>query len=196
MAPTNWDYDRDFVYHSSAGSNAGNRSTDRNWGQRLENSARRGWDRLTQRSSRGSYDRDLGYRGGSTSQWGTSRNYDRDIGYRGGAYGAGGYMGSRGVRGYGADYSRDFNSIYDRGYKSRAETETGDPFNDRGARTPIRIMRGEYSKYGRDYSTNPISYEPNDFRTGSGYRTRDQVPPTPYDRDFRGLDRGYDRGWF
>lgn len=101
---------------------------------------------------------------------------------------------------------------FDRGYKSRWQTDFGDPFNDRAHHTPIRMTRGEYRgagewgygwgpDYDRDFSTNPMGYDP--------YYDRNR--PTPsigrwsrYDRSYRGRGMGrgmgyaasYDEGWF
>jgi hypothetical protein len=50
-------------------------------------------------------------------------------------------------------YDRDMRSVgigYDEQYKSRAQTDYGDPFNDRESHTPIRVMRGEARGYDRD----------------------------------------------
>jgi hypothetical protein len=109
-------------------------------------------------------------------------------------------------------YDREMRSVgigYDEQYKSRAQTDYGDPFNDRQSHTPIRVMRGEargydrdwtggydrgYSsrsgsaRYGRDYSSNPVSYDPG---YGGSRRAMNR-----YDGSFFGNNRGYDRGWF
>lgn len=112
-------------------------------------------------------------------------DYDRlgrdSRGYRGGGF-AGGY-------GYGPPddhyragayrYGADYGSPYDRDYKSRAQTNYGDPFGDRGRGVPFRVMQGEFN--ARD-------------RGGAGMRG--------YDGGFRGYDNGfrgrprnrYDRG--
>jgi hypothetical protein len=122
-----------------------------------------------------------------------SGGYGRDTGYRG-------Y--DRGMRGGYDDEMRTVGIGYDEEYKPRYQTDMGDPFGDRQSRTPVRVIRGEargydrgfrgYDRnfsnrgYGRDYSSNPMSYDPgysNTRRTGN-------------DRGWFGSNRGYDRNWF
>jgi hypothetical protein len=202
MALFNRDYDRDYGYRgSNRGFGAGYRDRDdRGFGDRM----RSGWNNLTggSRDSFGAgYDRDfnrgnqnynttgyrndVGYRGDT--------GYRNDTGYRGGTgyTGATGYTaysndydrtGYRGGWGNTADYDRDYGYNadtvgYDRNYKSRAQTDYGDPFGDRQSRTPIRMIRGEYeggydnnfragnrgyrgNTYDRDYGANPMGYDP------------------------------------
>ena len=83
-------------------------------------------------------------------------------GYRTGGFGYRGFVpGQRGA--------------YDRGYKSRSQTDYGDPFGDRTRSTPFRVTRGEFQGRGRS---------PN--RSG------------PYDRGNYGARRPdpYDRAWW
>ncbi|HEX6070731.1 MAG TPA: hypothetical protein VFZ18_12935 [Longimicrobiaceae bacterium] len=142
------------------------------------------------------YDRDLG------RNW--HRGYDR--GYRNEA-GWGGFD-RGGMRGEGR---------YDRGFKSRWQTDYGDPFGDRAARTPMRMIRGEFrghedrgfgwGSYDRDYSSSPMGYDPY-FDPSRRMSTPGQW--NRYDRGYRGRERGwgmgmrnrsergerYDEGWF
>lgn len=71
-------------------------------------------------------------------------------------------------RGFGASgYDRGYGShasAYDRGFKDRWQTDNGDPFGDREARTPMRMMRGPFGHehgYDRDMQGG--------FRGGPGY---------------------------
>lgn len=115
--------------------------------------------------------------------------------------------------------SRTAGGRYDQGFKSRWQTDYGDPFNDRGSRTPIRMTRGEFrgsnerdfgwgsnerdfgwgSNYDRDYSANPMGYDPyfDQSRRGQGMGMGRW---NRYDRGYRGRGRsyrgGYDEGWF
>lgn len=80
-------------------------------------------------------------------------DYDREYGYGAGPrpgrmYGGGwggydrSFRGGYGGMGYDADY----------GYKSRWQTDYGDPYGDRVNRTPMRVIRGEFhGGYGADY---------------------------------------------
>lgn len=135
------------------------------------------------------YDRDYGYRGydrgnrGTTTgrgQWGatTGYGYGRGTGYYGGTTGYDrGYRGDRGDRG--SWFGWGDSDRYDANYKRREQTDFGDPFGDRQAQTPIRMIRERYddswfgggrgSWFGSDYDR--------------GYRG--------YDRGYRGYDRGY-----
>jgi len=92
--------------------------------------------------------------------------YDRDLSYRGTSMSGTG------------DYDREVGLGYGSEYKTRQQTDMGDPFGDRQARTPIRMIRRRdrdydaglhtgsrgYTSYERDYSTHPMSYEP--YRPG------------------------------
>lgn len=81
------------------------------------------------------YGGELG-RGGYDYGYRTGGGWDRDRFRTGGA----------GLR-YGYDHDRDryrAGGPYDREYKSRWQTDYGDPFGDRARGTPIRTMRGEF----------------------------------------------------
>lgn len=190
----NRNYDRDYGRQGMRG------GYDRDMGAR----SRERWDYLDtesdERSIRG-YDHQQ-FRG-ERPRWSTSAGlpggnrggnagmrYDRDMG-----------RGNRDFQNTGSMYDREFQGGYgadagygyDRGYKSRQETDYGDPFGDRQNRTPIRMTRGEYQgggsrggasrggydtgyrggnrenrnpRYERDYSANPMSYDPY---SGGGY---------------------------
>jgi hypothetical protein len=142
------------------------------------------------------YDRDYGH--------GWHHGYDR--GYRGATgWGGHGYEGTgRGM--YGGGYGEaDRWNRYDRGYKSRWQTDYGDPFGDRVAHTPIRMTHGEYrgdrgfgwrSDYDRGYSANPAGYDP--YFDRSRFMSADRW--NRYDRDWgtrvgRHRPRGYEE-WF
>lgn len=150
------------------------------------------------------YDRDYGH------NW--NRGYDR------------GYRGRSGWsdldRGFDRNFDRGFDRNFDRsqrmsgnrydgGFKSRWQTDFGDPFNDRGSRTPMRMTRGEFrgsnerdfgwgSSYDRDYAANSMGYDPynNPGRGNQGIGRWNR-----YDRPYRGhrgssMRGGYDEGWF
>lgn len=95
---------------------------------------------------------------------------------------------------YGEEYrTREFGRDYDQGYKSRWQTDYGDPYGDRRYHTPMRVIRGSAHgydrtpRYGRDYNAGyPFGYLPYSARAGydSGYNRR--FPQYG----------GYDRGWF
>ncbi|HEX2188640.1 MAG TPA: hypothetical protein VHG51_07055 [Longimicrobiaceae bacterium] len=236
MAIFDRNYDRD--YGSRGGSYRGE---DRGLGDRM----RQGWDRLTGDS--GDQDR-YGYRGGAYGATGYDRDlgstgygnygagsrqrpgYDRDTNWSAGR-GAGMGMGGgaswnydrdfdRGA-GYGTYGARDMETGYDRDYKSRWQTDYGDPFGDRTNRTPIRLMRGEFHNregydvdYGRPYGAGSnVRYDRDMMDRGGmdrGGMDRDRgymhgLNYDPYeDRNDpnagRGWganrNRGYDRGWF
>lgn len=91
-------------------------------------------------------------------RWG-SGGYDREM--RGDAYDRG-YRGRSGQYGYGADYGATGPGQYGRGlgyepgyprergydrheYKSRQQTDAGDPFGDRQSHTPIRMVNEDYT---------------------------------------------------
>ncbi|HET7321854.1 MAG TPA: hypothetical protein VFI96_05105 [Longimicrobiaceae bacterium] len=139
-----------------------------------------------------------GYDRGYNDRWGGARDY----GYNAGRYpSALGYMNDQGYSNTNRDlgYDNGFRGYgmsgygYDTGYRSRWETDNGDPFGDRSAHTPMRVVRNRAgydlgfraNGYGRDYySANPMGYEP--------YR-RDSWGM--YDRDIR-RGRRYDNDWF
>ncbi|HET8656132.1 MAG TPA: hypothetical protein VFL93_11500 [Longimicrobiaceae bacterium] len=142
------------------------------------------------------------------------RDYDRLYGTWGTGYTGydQGYYGGAQNFGTGYGYDRGYymgNAGYDNNFKSRWQTDNGDPFGDRSARTPMRVIHDNRgydrnframgydrnytardrnftnSGYGRDYySANPMGYEP--YRRGSWGR---------YDRQIR-QGREYDSGWF
>jgi hypothetical protein len=199
MALFNRDYDRSYGYRGNTGVGYG------------RDFARRG------------YDRDTGERGGTWESMKRNtreffgmdrydRDYDREMNTtynrnRMGAsgYGTSGRMGAheRGFSGRrNVGYDRPYWGYdtwdYDAQYKSRQQTDTGDPFGDRESRTPIRVVdeprdRGWFSsdreydrgyRYGGDYpygrGRRSVSAQ---YGTGRGYA--------------RGhSDRGYDRDWF
>ena len=120
--------------------------------------------------NRGGYDRGIG--GTARYGWNETKDETREMftGYD---------------RGYGtADRGYGYGAGYDRNFHSRAETDYGDPFGDRTSQTPIRVMRGEFKGYDRglnrnrnmgydrNYSANPMGYDP-----GYSYNNR-------YDRNF------------
>lgn len=144
------------------------------------------------------YDRDYGH--------GWHQSYDR--GYRGMGWGRHGYE-DTGARMYGRGRDEmDRWNRYDRGYKSRWQTDYGDPFGDRASHTPFRMIHGEFEgnrgrgwsrDYDRDYSSNPSGYDPYFHRT----REMNTMGHGPYDRGYRGWGTrvgrhrpGYDEGWF
>lgn len=174
--------DRDYgtAAYGNYGYGAGGGSWQRPGGSRLEP------------ESRDVYDRDRSWyagRGGGMGMGGAGAwNYDRDFD-RGTPYSA---------------YERD--ARYDREYKSRWQTDQGDPFGDRANRTPIRMTRGEFHNYdadfGRTYGAGSGTGYDRDL--GRGYNRG--VGYDPYDADdarlnrggwgAAGRNRGYDRGWF
>lgn len=144
------------------------------------------------------YDRDFGYygdrfRGEDRMYGGRWAGYDPDYGYGAGA----------------GAYDRDF------GYKSRWQTDYGDPFGDRVSHTPMRMVRGDFrggygSEYGNAYErgrygANPMGYDPY---AGRGYGGRDiGVRGSRWNRGSRWgrrpgrgwggpAESGYDQGWF
>lgn len=138
---------------------------------RAQNAVRRGWENVEDRFDRDDNDRHMGggaMRGGSS--W--AGNYDRE--YRG-ASDLRGYRDSEGNYGvtrvggmnrYGADYRAGGMEMdrggrdYDRGYKTREQTDAGDPFGDRVSHTPIRMTgggmgnRGSLGRYDGNYRGN------------------------------------------
>ena len=95
------------------------------------------------------YGRDYGERMGGVWSAG-ARNYGPHRGFGGNR----GEEYDRGFRRGGHVYDRGFHSRvagpYDWNYKSRQQTNRGDPFGDRTRRTPIRAIRGEFENRGRD----------------------------------------------
>jgi hypothetical protein len=164
-------YDRGY---SAGGGNRGGGFLDR-----AQNAVRRGWENVEDRFDRDDNDRNMGpssMRGGSS--W--AGQYDRDWhgagdvrGYRDGEnhYGvthSPGMMGGNagmggGMNRYGSDFDRgrmdrdrmEGRGDYDRGFKSREQTDAGDPFGDRQNHTPIRMTgggnRGNLGRYDENY---------------------------------------------
>jgi hypothetical protein len=145
------------------------------------------------------YDYDSRYRSdrGERSHWGRSgqpirANYERD--YRAGAWGPGYEGGWRSGPTSGSDYRY---AGYDRGYKSRYQTDHGDPFGDRQQQTPMRVIRGEARDYDRGYrGYDQGTYGPTwtgerspGYRSGQGRSNLNQ-------RTYRTYGRQYDDGWF
>jgi hypothetical protein len=173
------------------------------------------------------YDRDYGYR--------TGAGYDRGFRERGGFMGNAGYERGQGprytanrggdasYRGRSGGYDRPYWGYdtwrYDEQYKSRAQTDYGDPFGDREANTPIRVIedrdrdrgwfggggrgRGwfgggrdygsEYGGYGREYRGGAAGYDRQYGRNPVSYDPYETRGP---DRErLRGRTRGYDRGY-
>jgi hypothetical protein len=125
--------------------------------------------------------------------------------------------GSAGRDRYDRSYSGRGGNDYDRNYKSQWQTDQGDPYGDRQSNTPMRVIRGEYesrgnrydsgwfgrdrnrdegsgwfgadrNRYERDYSSNPMGYDPYRSRESSmerGWGMRDFDRGSRYGRDFR-----------
>lgn len=174
----------------------------------------RGYDRDFDRRPRG---RDLDY---DTWRYRAGNRYGNE--YGGAGYNQRNYLNTTtrpysdydgGYRSNRGGYDRDMRTVgigYDEQYKSRAQTDYGDPFGDRQNHTPIRMVRGEARGYdrdwsagaydrdfpnrgygargGRDYASNPVSYDPG---YGGSRRAMNR-----YDNSFFGNSRGYDRNWF
>ena len=115
--------------------------------------------------------------------------YDYDHPSTGGYRGRiGGYRGS--IGGYrGAYWGRGYDSGSGEEYRSRAQTDAGDPFGDWQSRTPIRVIRGDRHRNYDGAVWNPVRGYDHNFR----HRSRDYG----YGRVYRGA-RGYDSGggWF
>lgn len=147
----------------------------------------------------GAYDREYGYGGSTMGNAGGRMSYDMDYGAGSTTYGHTAYGGS--------------DTGYDRDYKSRQQTNQGDPFGDRARNTPIRMTRGEFGHdqgYDRDMSAgrgdleadrgymHGVGYDPyynrDDARAGT--RWGSWGAGRGYDTGYRGANRGYDSGWF
>jgi hypothetical protein len=250
MGLFNRDYDRNFGYR---GTNRGSFSTnyDRDMGGRGEStwdSMKRntreffGMDNRYDQGMRGGYDRGMNNTyNRSTFTPGGQGSSNRNRGYGGttGNAGYGGTMGGqRNTGGYGMDYAgRNSTGGYDQpywghdtwryddNYKSREQTDAGDPFGDRQSGTPIRVVdeprdRGWFGGSSRDYDRN-FRYD-RDTRYGSDFTNSRRgntgntgsysANPMGYDPyDNRGGDthrlggrgsesgfrnRNYDRDWF
>jgi hypothetical protein len=243
MGLFNRDYDRNYGYRGTGrtgyGADYGARGYDRDMGDRAEGT----WESM-KRGTREFFGMDNRY------DRGYGAGYDRDMNttYNRGTMGAGGYgnrnrggFGATGgysqTGGYGGDYAgRDSRGGYDRpyrghdtwryddNYKSREQTDAGDPFGDRQSGTPIRVMdeprdRGGWfggSNYDRDmdYDRNFRGNDRNFNNANRGYGGNDyyganpmgydpydnrgggnQRMGRPNDAGFRN-NRGYDRDWF
>lgn len=118
------------------------------------------------------YDAAFGPRGGRREEYGRY-----DTGYQGRGWGGwGGESGwgrgryDAGFRGHGGSEE------YRGGYRSRWQIEQGDPFGDRTARTPMRIMRGrfpgrqhEYDRaYDRGFARGPVRGYGRDYSSDRG----------------------------
>ncbi|MBA2245700.1 MAG: hypothetical protein H0W11_12140 [Gemmatimonadetes bacterium] len=208
MALFNRDYDRDYGNRGTTGSGRG-------YDRGVRGSAQHAWrETKDETSERFGRDYDRGYRGGAGR--GYAGGTGGTTGYAGttGSYGTTGYdrgHGTRGTTGRGYD-------DYGAGYKSRAQTDTGDPFGDRQSGTPIRMVRqrdeggwfgwgggNDYDRnhrydrgyrgttYGQDYSSNPMGYEPGYGRGTTGARKVNEYEGQH--RHGAGGARGYDRGF-
>jgi hypothetical protein len=146
----------------------------------------RGYDRDYDRE----YSRRSSFERGGRGMWGNPAYGGYDAGY-----GASRRLNQPGI-GYGAEYGASRPSYrpeggydwqYDRPYKSRWQTDYGDPFGDREQQTPFRVIRGEgghpggrgfrAAEYGGDYRRTPAGY-------------------WMYDRAYRGGAPRYDNDWF
>ena len=162
---------------------------------------------------------------GATGYGRTGGGYDGDFGNRS-------WSGARGGMTGGAGYNRDLNDRdwmdrdrggdrgYGAGYKSREQTDNGDPFGDRTAHTPIRMVRGGFrggsmgagnmgsgnmgagsmgSGYDRQYKEglgDEPYYNAQDFgRGGMGAGGMQGGGMSGYDRNFRN-NRSDRNDWF
>lgn len=117
-------------------------------------------------------------------QWGEDyfgRDYGEDYRFSG--------RGRRYGHEFDRGYRRDLGGSYDQGYKSRWETDYGDPFGDRQRRTPMRVVHGKTRAYDRGMRREyPMGYVPYAVREGYD---------VDYDqRAYRTGQGGYDRNWF
>lgn len=195
------DYDRDYGYRGTYRDNdRGYRGDNPRYG--TTGFGNTGWGTSGYATGRNDYD--TGYRsfGGARESF----NDNRDFGYRGNAYGTGyGNAGPAYGPAYGAgsnmDYDRDYGYRgtaygYDHNMKSRAQTDRGDPYGDRAAHTPVRVMRGGYERNGMG-----IDYD-RQYKEGLGddpYYNRGGMNAGGMYRGNNMYDRGYrdnDRGWF
>jgi hypothetical protein len=131
---------------------------------RAQNAVRRGWDNIEDRFDRDDNDRNNMHLGGGAMRGGSSwaGGYDRDHqAGNPGHYGVshspgmmGGNAGRDGMNRYGSDYRAGGMDMdrgdrdYDRGYKTREQTDAGDPFGDRQNHTPIRMTGGNMGNRG------------------------------------------------
>jgi hypothetical protein len=214
MGLFNRDYDRNFGYRGSNRGGGFGRGYDRDFGDRAEGT----WDNMKRNTREffgmeNRYDRDLNStynrptgRGGGYGARGGEAGYDRNFSSNLG-YGSD-YRGRSASGGYDRPYWGYDTWRYDDHYKSREQTDAGDPFGDRQSGTPIRVMdeprdRGGWfgsSDYDRNfrYDQGMRGYD-RGFRGGYGtdYRSANPMGYDPYDNRNRGTrNRGYDRDWF
>ena len=95
-------------------------------------------------------------KGYDQSWWGRPHHrYDTGIGYS--PWVGPGGRGDYGYRTDGYDYPHDAQpatrSGYDWNFKSRRQTNYGDPFKDRVQRTPFRVRQGQFEGRGRGSGT-------------------------------------------
>lgn len=134
------------------------------------------------------YDQDLGPRRGMQGQErGGRHDYDR------------GFLGGHRHEGYDRDWSA--RGGYDRGFgRDRMRTDAGDPFGDRGSRTPFRVIRGGFDTEETDrggwYQGNQLNQlgggDP-DSVDARGWNHGIGDDPVYRPEDFRGRDRGRGR---
>lgn len=131
-------------HRGSSGYDRGMRGDDRNFLERAGGSVRRGWNEMT------GDDYDRGYRGGGSGRGDMDRNdfgrneYGAEYGrgMRGSGWEREGRYG-QGV-GYEPGFPRDRHGYDRHEYKSRYQTDAGDPFGDRQSHTPVRMVNEGY----------------------------------------------------
>lgn len=176
VTPNSPRYDRGFGGRARHLWNEAKDETREGW-----NAVRRGTGRLT-----GRYDRP------------TSRGWEGDVD-TGAYYGGAGY-------GYGTPYARDYGATrwgagerYDRGYKSRAETDYGDPFGDRASHTPMRMVDEDRARrwgaYDRDYGSRGWGASARYDRGFRDVSDEGRYRGVGYD-PYAGGGYRYDRDWF
>jgi len=171
-----------------------------------------GMDDRYDRGYRGDRDANSTYNRGSGSA-GYGNRYDRGYGASsvppyGGDYGARDAQG-----GYDRSYRGHNTWRYDENYKSREQTDSGDPFGDRSSGTPMRVVdeprdRGWFgrSDYDREHRydasfRNDRSSRGDRGGYGGDYRGGHPMGYDPYEgRESRNpagyRNRGYERGGF
>jgi hypothetical protein len=201
MALFNRDYDRNYGNRSRGyGADAG-RGYDRDFGGRDDGA----WDSMKRntreffgmdnRYDRGySYDRDVNttYNRGSGSG-GFGNRYDRGYGASSMPPYGSDYAGRDSRRGYDRPYWGHDTWRYDENYKSREQTDAGDPFGDRQSGTPMRVVdeprdRGWFGRGGYDREQR---YDAS-YRYDRGYGASNR-PDRGYGGDYRSANpMGYD----
>jgi hypothetical protein len=223
MAIFDRNYDRGYGYRGNPRSGYGARGGyDRDSGGRGEGT----WESMKRntreffgmdnRYDRGyGYDRDMNSTYNNRGTWGAG-GYGRDFRQGGTTAGYGrDYAGRSSTGGYDRPYWGYDTPRYGEDYKSREQTDAGDPFADRQSGTPIRVIdeprdRGWFGRdrdndrsfrYGRDhgagragygkdyYAANPMGYDPYNNRGGDTQRLG-----RTYDAGYR--RRNYDQDWF